>query len=364
MRKSLKATRMSLSEYAYINARIGGMKSRLLSRDKIRAVAEARDISEAASMLKGTPYAEYMETGAAPGVLSIEIGLKKSLHGDYVKIINSMNGSPMKFIIAYAKRFEINVIKSLIKMKSTRSELGEYLIPFGEITQERIDKFLARESLGSALEELKGTSYYDVLRQVMREEKRKEEEKKEEVKQSTEETERNLTAALDAYYFDELWKMEKNLSGKDRGLIESFLGFEIDLTNLLTAVRLRGLKAEHEKYFIEGGKKVDFKMFKKICMIEDISRLEQSVPRAYAELVHEALENYNMTKSMVSFEVVFKKLKIKESRKIFLGERFHIGTILAYLNLKENEISNLIKIIKMKDELFTAREIENFLVAA
>lgn len=358
---------MSLSEYAYINARIGGMKSRLLSKDKMRAIVEARDIAEAASMLKGTPYSEYIDASTAVTVLGVEIGLKKSLHGDYVKIINSMKDAPKEFITIYAKRFETSVIKSLIKMKTTRSELGEYLIPFGELAQERIERFLSRENLGSAVEELKGTSYYDVLKltlkQKLEQKQEKAGEKKEGIEKTAEEIEREMLFALDSYYFSELRKSEKELSGKDKGFIERFIGLEIDLANLLTALRLKGLNAEHEKYFVEGGKRIDLKLFKKLCSTEDIGRAEQVVPRAYAEFVKEALELYALTKSMTAFEVVFKKSMIKESRKIFLGERFHIGTILAYLNLKENEIANLIKIIKMKDEFFTAREIENFLIA-
>jgi len=354
---------MSLSEYAYINARIGGMKSRLLSKDKTRAIIEARDIGEAASMLKGTPYADYLDTGQA-SVLGIELGLKKSLQGDYAKIINSMKGASKEFVALYAKRFEIAVIKSMIKMKTTKSELREYLIPFGEITQERVNRFLAAANLILALEELKGTSYHEVLKQAVRQRQEKGEEKKEGIEKTAEEIERDVLSALDSYYFAELMKKEKELSKKDRSMVERFLGFEIDLANMLAALRLRGLKIEAERYFIDGGKRIDLKLFKKICSVEDASHVGQVAPRAYAELIKEALELYSHTKSMASFEVVFRKILQKESRKIFLGERFHIGTILAYLNLKENEIANLIKITKMKDELFTAREIENFLIAA
>lgn len=347
---------MSLSKYAYVNARIGGMKAKLLKEDKIRAILEAKSIDELVSIFKDTPYAEYIDAIENLNMINIEKALKKSLYGDYIKLLNSMKAEPMEFLEAYAKRFEISVVKSIIKMKVLKTELQEYLIPFGEITEDIIKKFLSKQNLSEAIEELKETSYYPVLKTVIEEAKKSIEEK------SDEEIEKMLTSRIDNYYFSLLNEKKQKLSRKDIAFVNKFIGLEIDLANILNALRLRNLSVDIEEHFMQGGIKITEEIFKKITRIEELEMIKNIIPKEYQELVAQAVEEYKKTKSTVTFEVLMKARIIEESRKIFLGIRFHIGVVLAYLNLKENEIQNLIKIIRLKEEEIPPREIEKFIV--
>lgn len=344
---------MSVSTYAYVNARIGGMKSYLLSEEDFRALIESRNLGEVVSQLKNTRYSLDI---SEPDVLSLELQLKRSLYRDYLKLISCVEGRPKEFIHNIAKRFEVDSVKSIIKMKFLKIALDEYLIPFGQVSEEVIERLLKAEEVSGVIEALKGTEYHEPLKTVHQMQGVKEE------AVAAGEKDLPYLNALDIYYFTGVKYAMERLSKKDRSMVRRFVGFNIDISNLLMALRLRGIEGDVEGYFIDGGDSFSLKHFNTVRKLENMSRLSEVVPRRFGESVSKGVERYNEAKSLLFFELLTKKQLLKESRKLFLGDRFHIGTIIAYLNLKENEISNLIKIIKTKDEFFTAKDIEELLV--
>jgi vacuolar-type H+-ATPase subunit C/Vma6 len=346
---------MSVSTYAYVNARIGGMKSFLLKEEDFRTLIESRNLEDLAAQLKNTHYNVDISD---PNVLSLELQLKRSLYRDYLKLINCVEGRPKEFIHNMAKKFEIDTIKSIIKMKFLNITLSEYMIPFGEVDEVLIDRLLKADGVSGLIDVLRGTEYYSVLKpvhQMMAEELQKE---------NVKITDKDLPFlnALDNHYFNGVMASMAKLSKKDKLMVKRFVGFNIDSSNLLMSLRLRGIEGAVETYFVNGGDSFTLKHFNIVRRIENIQRLLEVVPRRFVEVTEEGIEKFSEINSLISFELIIKKQVLKESRKLFFGNRFNIGTIIAYLNLKENEISNLIKIIKTKDEFFTSKEIESLLV--
>jgi ATP synthase A1 C subunit len=351
---------MSVSTYAYVNARIGGMKSFLLKDEDFRTLIESRNLDELFSQLKNTHYSPDISDA---NVLALELQLNKSLYRDYLKLIKCVDGRPKEFVHSMAKKYEVDTLKSIIKMKFLGITLSEYLIPFGAVDEALIAGLLKADGVSGVIERLKNTEYYEPLKlvhQMMGEEIGKE--SGDETPRAVEGIDLAFISALDMYYYNGVKLAMENLSKKDQSMVKRFVGFNIDLSNLLMALRLRGIDVSIEDYFIEGGEGLKLKQFNIIGNLENLSKLPEIVPRRFVELTTEALEKYEQNSSLLWFEIVVKKQLLRESRKLFLGSRFHIGTIIAYLNLKENEISNLIKIIKTKDEFFPANEIEELLV--
>ncbi len=349
---------MSVSTYAYVNARIGGMKSFLFKEEDFRGLIESRNLEELVSLLKNTSYSAAITDA---NVLALELQLKRSLYTDYLKLVNCVDGRPKDFIHSMAKKYEVETLKSLVKMKFLGITLTEYLIPFGTMDEALIEKIMRVEGVTDLIEALSGTEYYEPLNQVHQlvgEEKGEEEA----VSENGYGADLPYINALDAYYYQGVKETMARLSKKDKSMVKRFVGFNIDLSNLLMALRLRGTAAESEEFFIEGGESFTLKQFMLVGNIEDMSRLPDIMPKRFIEITTEAISKYNEKPSLLWFELVTKKQLLKESKKLFLGSRFHVGTLIAYLNLKENEISNLIKIIKTKDESFPTKEIEELLV--
>jgi vacuolar-type H+-ATPase subunit C/Vma6 len=256
-----------------------------------------------------------------------------------------------------ARKFEIETLTSIVQMKYLNVTLPEYLIPFGQIDEALIEKLIKADGALALFEGLRSTDYYEVLKQVVQKNVDAETES-----EGDEEKDLPYLNTLDAYYFNSVKESMNRLGKKDKSMVKRFVGFNIDLTNLLMALRLRGIDAGAESYFIDGGEGLSLKQFKTVLKLGNLSKLPDIMPQRFVELTTEALEKYDLNKSLIWFEVVAKKQILRESKKLFLGDRFHVGTIIAYLNLKENEISNLIKVIKTKDEFFSTKEIEELLV--
>jgi vacuolar-type H+-ATPase subunit C/Vma6 len=349
---------MSVSAYAYVNARIGGMKSYLLGGEDFKSLIESRNLEDLTSQLKNIGYsADISESN----VLSLEMQLKRSLYRDYLKLIKSVQGKPREFVHSMAKKFEVETLKSLIKMKFLNLTLSEYLIPFGQVDETLIQHLLKSDGIQGLMEGLKGTEYYEVLKEVYQSKGEKEEYEGE----LEEGKDLPYINALDVYYYTGVKIVMELLSKKDKSMVKRFVGFNIDLSNLLMALRLGGIEGvAAQDYFIEGGESFTMKHFNLTVTLENLSRLPEIMPKKFVDITTEALEKYNEKRSLLWFDLVTKKRLLKENRKLFLGDRFHIGTLIAYLNLKENEISNLIKIIKTKDEFFSTKEIEELLVLA
>ena len=348
---------MSVSTYAYVNARIGGMKSFLFKEEDFRGLIESRNLEELVSLLKNTHYSAAITDA---NVLSLELQLKRSLYTDYLKLVNCVEGRPKEFIHSMAKKYEVETLKSLVKMKFLGITLSEYLIPFGTVDETLIEKIMRADGISGLIEVLRGTEYFEPLKHVQQIVGEPKEE--EVVIENGQGQDLPYINALDAHYFHGVKESMDRLSKKDKSMVKRFVGFNIDLSNLLMALRLRGITVDAEEYFIEGGESFTLKHFRLAGALDDLSRLPEIVPRRFIELTSEALSKYNEKPSLLWFELVTKKQLLKESKKLFLGSRFHIGTIIAYLNLKESEISNLITIIKTKDESFPAKEIEELLV--
>jgi len=350
---------MSVSTYAYVNARIGGMKSFLFKEEDFRSLIESRNLEELVSQLKNTSYSATITDA---NVLALELQLKRSLYTDYLKLVNCVDGKPKEFIHSMAKKYEVETLKSLVKMKFLNIALSEYLIPFGTVDEALIEKIIRAEDITCLIEALRSTEYFEPLKLVHQMTEGEKEEEEEVVVENGEARDLPYINALDTHYFHGVTERMDKLSKKDKSMVKRFVGFNIDISNLLMALRLRGIAADAEEFFIEGGESLSLKQFKLIGAVDDLSRLPELVPNRFVELTTEAISKYNEKPSLLWFELVTKKHLLKESKKLFLGNRFHIGTLIAYLNLKENEISNLITIIKTKDEFFPAKEIEELLV--
>ncbi len=257
-----------------------------------------------------------------------------------------------------AKKFEIDTLKSLITMNFLKIKLDEYVIPFGSIDQPLIEKLFTADGIIEFVELLRGTEYYTPLKNITQIDQEGPMDSEADVKKAL----LPFHGILDSYYYENVREALRGLSGKDKNVVKKFVGFNIDISNFQMALRLRGVEEDVIEYFIDGGTSFTLKHFSIVRNLEDMSRLGEVVPRNVSEIAAQGLEIYNETKSLLSFDLAVKKQVLLESKKMFFGDRFHIGIIIAYLNLKENEISNLIKIIKTTDEFFDPREIEKILV--
>jgi vacuolar-type H+-ATPase subunit C/Vma6 len=269
---SARDAKMSVSTYAYVNARIGGMKSFLLKDEDFKTLIESRNLDELVSQLKNTHYSADISDA---NVLALELQLKRSLYRDYLKLINCVDGRPKDFVHSMAKKYEVDTLKSIIKMKFLNITLAEYLIPFGAVDDVLIERLLKADGVSGAIDGLKNTEYFEPLKLVYQ---MMGDEIDEEQMKAREGMDLAFVSALDVYYYNGVKSAMGSLSKKDKSMVKRFVGFNIDLSNLLMALRLRGIDVPIEDYFIEGGEGLKLKQFNIIGNLENLSKLPEKIP--------------------------------------------------------------------------------------
>lgn len=336
---------MSISDYAFVSARVGAMKSYLLDDRELRAIAEARNFEDSLSLLKGTAYGKGIAKLSSPSLIQIERVLTKSLIDDYITLVRSMHGDAKDFLEQRAKRFEISCIKALFIMKTGGGK--EDIIPYGRMSKPLIDR-LSNLEVDEIVEELKFTEYYAPLRKAL---------------QIYKGDAFPFIVALDGHVYKGLCEMMDKLHGKDREMVKKLIGTEIDAKNLVITLRLRGLDERTVwEYLIPYRYRLKDEDLRMAFNISRLGDLPSQLPGEYRDILVQGIKEHEKTGTFFELELKFKKYIIKMNERVFCGDRFHIGVPIAYLNLKENEIRNLVAILKAKEEALAFPEIEKLLI--
>lgn len=344
---------MTIAQYAFINARIGAMKSFLLEPTQIRSMVEAPALEDALSLLK-TTYGGELAKLTSPSLRDIENVLVMSLVHDYEKLTRSIMGHSRTFLEQYAKKLEIISLKTLIVMKLSKTKKEEYpWVLYRTITKETVDKLLQMETVDELVEMLKLTEYYGILKKAL----------------AAHKEERNpypFIVALDTYIYGRLGELMGKMKGKDKEMVKRLIGVEIDFKNLMAALRLMGSdEALVWESLIPYRYTLKDDHFKNIINMRSIPELPAQVADTkYREMVNQGVREYERTGSLRGLEREFQKYIFRLYRLIFYGDRFHIGLPIAYLNLKENEVRNLMAILKGKESGLPSEKIEETVLIA
>ncbi|MEE9594630.1 MAG: V-type ATPase subunit [Candidatus Hydrothermarchaeales archaeon] len=338
---------MSIAQYAFVNARIGAMRSYLLEPTQIRSMVESPSLEDALSFLK-TSYGGELAKLTSPSLRDVEDALVMSLVHDYEKLTKSVVGLSRTFLERYAKKLEIISLKTLIIMKLSKTKVEHYpFVLYRTITKETVDKLLQMETIEEMVEMLKLTEYYEVLKKAMASHKE-------------DNNPYPFLVALDTYIFGRLGEIMGKMKGKDKEMVRRLIGVEIDYKNFMTALRLMGTdEALAWESLIPYRYALKDEHLRNLINLRSISELPtQLVDTKYREIVTQGVREFESTGSLHGLEREFQKYMFKQYRYVFYGDRFHIGLPIAYLNLKENEIRNVVAILKGKESGLPVEKIE------
>jgi len=352
---------MSLLKYAYINSTISAMKAELLGEPTFRAIAEANTLNDSINLLKNTGYGKALMKAPELTLSSIEGVLRECLLADYDKIIKHVSGAPKELLKERLKRYEVEALKTAFRFKIaeiSKSEIARYMwVPFGDVDMHLIERLLHLPTVEDMVRALNSTEYHEALLRVL---------------PDFEKTRRSfpLVAALDKQYYSNIMLTIEGLLGGEGRRALKMLGPEIDIKNLLVALRSMGAQWETtERLFIPHGYQLDGETLRSITQIKELNELDgvlRENKSPYESSVKRALERYRKSGSWIVFErALYEKHVLEPSWGIFkTGDRFHIGMVLGYVTLKENEIKTLNAILKMKEDRIPSPEIEKLLIFA
>lgn len=337
----------SPTKYAYINARVSAMKSRLLPKETYAKLMNM-SITEIARFIGETEYKSEIDelAGKYSGIDLVEFALSLNLARTYRKLIEVSQGEANALIKAYLRRWDIYNIKTLIRGKLynvSEEEIIEEFVSAGNLSNEFLLR-LAKSSIDEIISSLERTPYFDLIKEC-----------KEKQCQILEEE-------LDKFYYENLLKSLKAEKGNSVRLLEKFIKMEIDIENISSLLRLKKDGIEGKDIFehlLDGGEELNREKLNQLSSLsykELLKALEQfSYFKVLAEL--------NLEKASIG-EIENKLYKYSKEHSLRISRYYPLTIlpILGYIQAKKIEVDNIRAIVRGKERNLKEETIKSLLV--
>jgi V/A-type H+-transporting ATPase subunit C len=349
---------IDLAPYAYVNARIRSKEAKLLDDAKLNELIESGSLEELVGLLEDTDYGEYVAEvmNELKDPVAVEKALDMYLADLYALMYRISPDGAKNVLKVFAKKFDIKNIKTLIRAKFVGLDAEEtysLLIPLGNIPVEKLKELAEVKTVEEVIRGLDGTEYFKVLQEELSN-----------YEQAS--TIIGFELALDRYYLESLRKTIMT-EGKEEDLFREFVGTMIDVENLKVILRGKadGLSADEiGKYVSLTGYELASWKLKDLMSAGGIEGVLSSLEgTSYADVLAEAMEEFEKTKSIYAFEKALDKFVLEKGKKLSTRKPFGVGPIIGLIVSKELEVKNLKAIIKGKIENLKPEEIRSLLIS-
>jgi V/A-type H+-transporting ATPase subunit C len=330
-----------VSGYAALNAKVRVMYSTLFTHEELASLYDAADFNALIALLKNTKYGPYLEKAKdkdlSPRRAAFQI--RGRLTNDYHAIIQIAPKHAQALLIQRLRYFELGNLKAVLRgivAGSTWDRVRYVLFPLGTETVLPAQEMVEAGNMAGAVELLRGTPYYETLTHAMK-------------RFSAEQNIFPLEVTLDLNYWRELWQDVNRLPSQDRNHAMRLVGTLVDLNNLMWAIRYRVYyhlsEEELINYSLPFGYHVRDEDIRAIAAGADIA---QVVKRLYPEFRDIDSLLQEPRKGLIELEMQLNKNLMKQCTMAFVGDPFHVGIPLAYLQLLEYEIEDLTVLMEAK----------------
>jgi V/A-type H+-transporting ATPase subunit C len=344
-----------VTSYAAIHARVRPMYAALITPQLWGRLCEAADFGALISLLKDTAYGPYLmraeDKNLTPRRTVYQI--KGRIADAYTTVIRLASASARPLLSQLYRHFEVDNLKAVLRGIVTGApwdRVQHVLFPLGQTTVLPAQAMVEAGSVGTALNQLRGTPYYDTLSHAMR-------------RYTAEQSLFPLEVALDLNYWRKLWGDVNRLSGEDRAQSLRIVGSLLDMSNLMWAIRYRVYHHLSEEevinYTLPFGHRVRDEDIRAIAAGADIPHV---VARIYPDLTDVDTLLHEPRSGLPKLELQLQRRLVEQCRAAFIGYPFHIGIPLAYVVLNELEIQDLTVLVEAKSEQIPAEEFQSHLV--
>lgn len=333
------------ADYGYINARVRGMKSRLLDRKTLDSLLFQPDIDSLVRDLEKTPYApEILEAQAQySGVASVDAALRKNFARTFRKILGFVRDTDAeKYVHVFLSRWDVQNIKTILRGKKihvTNEEIAECLVPAGELDEVTLAEVIRQPDVRAVIDML-ATWDIPYARPLTRNL----------AAYRDEEDPAILECALDRFYYEQALA-SVNRKSPNSTLVRNLLTAEIDVTNIKTILRLVRDKVRAEdaqRFLLPGGKVFDEKKLLAFMNAgspgEILRELEQTPYRLPAPVPDRDEPGGKIS----PYEKELERFLIRKGVHAFYGDPLGIAPVVGYFWAKFNEVTNLRIIARSK----------------
>ena len=336
--------RVDLTDYGYVNARVRGMRAHLLKKEFFMRLVEADDFEALHSLLEQTIYRREVNEAVltASENPDLDQAFNLNLIACFLKIHDSTGGEARRLVSLLLSRYDVENIKGILRGKKGEATPGEILnlmIPVGSLKMDDLEQIAHQREIGDMVKAMDALriKYAKPLIQAL---------------PAFHQHENDLAVlelALDKFHFTDAME---SLTGKDDNtkIVRRMFSAEIDMRNISTLVRTRGIRLEDEdvlKLRIPGGS-LNPGQFLAIHQLGDIARMVGEYPDPLVRKVLErALAEYQEL-DVVAFDRELERELTTEGVGMSNVDVLGIGVIIGYIWAKRNEIINLRIVVKGK----------------
>ena len=341
-------------DYGYANARIRGMKGRLLDRKTLDELATKPDVSSLIVELEKTPYKDDIAEASTryAGIYCVEYALRRNYTRTFRKILGLVRGERAEtYVRIFLHRWDVQNIKTVLRGKSfhtPQDEIFECLVPAGDLDEVTLGEMIKQPDVKSVID-LLATWHVPYARPLTRHFKEYADEHNLIV----------LESALDRFYYrtalEAVTDREESLlkwddSSYDEWLVRDMLTTEIDVVNIKTVLRMirdEISPADAGGYLIDGGR---LRLSFLLAMLE-VKGLEAAIERLKGtryEFLGEVPAEAFRGEKVSEFEKRLDRFLIARGLGAFRRDPLSIAVAIGYYWAKYNEIINLRIIARCK----------------
>ncbi len=325
-------------DYGYSNARIRGMRSRLLKRDVLERLAESADLHELVQELMQTDYAVDLEDALIHGRGPNEVGegLRNNLVRTYRKVFGFLNQEAADICSAVLGRWDVFNLKTILRGKHvhlSNTEIADGLLPVGALSQSDLEGLVRQPDIRSVVDTAMtwGLPQSGALREGF-------------VEYARTGDLAGFELALDRRYSE--WAAQLLARrGANAALARRILTTQVDIENLLMVLRVARADLdpeEAERYFLAGGKDVTLDLYSKLAAMSEVDEILDGLKGSrFGMVLEEAAERYLESQSISVFERALEDFLTRKAIALGGGDPLGVGIPIAYLWSKNNEVTNV-----------------------
>lgn len=312
------------SDYGYINARVRGLKSKLLGADFFNEALDATDFRAFMNTLSQSPYQKDIEEAQSryDGLKALDAALARNFYGTARSILTFTDGKPHDLVSLLLLRYDLNNIKAIARAKHAGRSAEDTMavfFPAGTLKPAVLETVAAAPDMAGAAQALLATptplrgAFARAAQQY-----------------GSDGNLYNLELELDRAYYREVSKLLKKVNAPRD--FERYLRREIDATNLRTALQMRGSDANLDELFISGGKEISRQTADAIVNDSSAGSLQALSSTSFAAVAD--VENPSEIEGAI-------RDTLGTSAKRMSSDPLGIGVVVNYLRMKEAENAKL-----------------------
>ena len=284
----------------------------------------------------------------------LELALNRNLAYSFKKLMRIAPYELALLIREYAKRKDVEDIKTIIRGKFTNASeklIMNSITAAGTLSYEFLNLLLKKDSIEEVLKNNKLVNFSlfaDGLNEL-----------------SEKKTLVALENTFDKFYYSNLMQFSKILP-KESALFRDFLLKEVEILNLLTLLRLKKAKFGKDaikNFVITTGNGIRDSKMASLANLEDFDELAKYLGKTeYKNIITNGMEEFKRTGSLIMLETDLYKYLLKQSILLLHQHPLSVDVILGYMFAKDIEVRNLKIIIKGKQLGLSEDFIESQLV--